>query len=321
MRAPDFWREEAWPARLLGPLGRLYGVAGSLRRRLTRSTRAGLPVVCVGNLVAGGAGKTPTALALAERLRARGARPFFLSRGYGGSFAGPLLVDPAQQSAAQVGDEPLLLAHAGPTLVARDRVAGAAAAVAAGADLLVLDDGFQNPRLVKDFSLLVVDGPQGLGNGRLLPAGPLRESLESGLARADAVVLVGEAEEALRQRLTARPLLAATLVPAANDLAGRAVVAFAGIGRPEKFFATLRQQGARLLAAEGFPDHHAYRPRELARLRDRARAGGARLVTTEKDLVRLPPEQRQGIEALAVRLEFADSEALERLLDRVWPRA
>jgi len=320
MRAPGFWQGDHWLARALSPLGRLYDLSGRLRHRLATPARSGVPLICVGNLVAGGAGKTPTALALAQHLQARGARPFFLSRGYGGRFPGPLLVEPAVQTAEQVGDEPLLLARTAPTLIARDRPAAAAAAVGAGATLLVMDDGFQNPRLAKDLSFLVIDGPQGLGNGRLLPAGPLRESLAAGLARADAVVLIGAAPAALRDQLVGPPLLTAHLLPQTADLAGQRVVAFAGIGRPQKFFASLTELGARLVSSHAFPDHHVYRPRELERLRSAARAAGARLVTTEKDLVRLPAAARGGIEALAVRLEFDDRDALDRLLDRVWPR-
>ncbi len=313
MQAPAFWQRGGPLATLLAPLGAGYSLAGRLRRRGVTPARAACPVICVGNLLAGGTGKTPTALALAERLAALGRRPVFLSRGYGGREAGPLLVDPARHDAAAVGDEPLLLAAAWPTVVSRDRVAGARLAAGQG-DVIVMDDGFQNPTLAKDFSLLVFDGGQGLGNGRCIPAGPLRESLSEGMARAQATLLIGADDTGLAPRLAGLPLLRAELRPESSDLAGQRLLAFAGIGRPEKFFATLRQAGATLLAAQAFPDHHVFRPAELQALRHRAAAAGARLITTSKDLARLPPAARGDIAALAVRLVFADRDALDRLL-------
>lgn len=314
MRAPGFWQRRGALAALLAPAGAAYALAGRLRRMATRPARAACPVLCVGNLTAGGSGKTPTALALAARLAARGRRPVFLTRGYGGREAGPLLVDPARHDAAAVGDEPLLLAAAWPTVVSRDRAAGAALATDQG-DVIVMDDGFQNPRLAKDLSLLVFDGAQGIGNGRCIPAGPLREGLAQGLARADACLIIGADATGLAPRLAGRPLLRAEIRPLATGLAGRRLFAFAGIGRPEKLFATLRAAGADLAGAEGFPDHHVYGEDELARLKAAAAAAGAALITTTKDLARLPAAARSGIEALAVELVFADSNAPDRLLD------
>ncbi len=318
MRAPDFWTEGGALAQALAPLGAAYAGVGSLRRALARPVTVPVPVVCVGNLVTGGAGKTPVALALLGALRDRGETPHALTRGYGGREAGPLRVDPARHDAARVGDEALLLARAAPTWVARDRPAGAKAAVAAGASFVVMDDGFQNPSLKKDLSILVVDGSYGFGNGRVVPAGPLREPLARGLARADAVVVVGEAAGDLEQTLgTGRPVLGADLAPAggAESLRGRKLVAFAGIGRPEKFFASLRDLGAELAETHGFADHHAYRPGEVAELVARAQALGAALVTTEKDAVRLPPDRLSEIQVLAVNLAWRDPAAIDRLLE------
>ena len=331
MRAPDFWTEDGALAALLAPLGAGYDLAGRLRRALVPSVAADIPVVCVGNLVAGGAGKTPVVLALVEALAARGAAAHCLSRGYGGRALGPRRVDAARDSAAEVGDEALLLARSAPSWVARDRAAGARAAAAAGAQVLVMDDGFQNPALAKDLSLVVVDGAYGFGNRRVMPAGPLRESPARGLARADAVVLLGRDErnlgQSLEQRLGAgldarRPLLGARLVPKAGSerLAGRKVLAFAGIGRPEKFFATLAGLGAEVTETRAFPDHHPYRATELRDLRERAHGLDAVLVTTEKDAVRLAPGQRDGIETLAVAIAWDDPAALQALLDKL-PRA
>lgn len=317
MRAPAFWQGDRWPARCLSPFAWLYAAAAAWRQRRARPQRAAVPVICIGNLVSGGAGKTPAALAVAARLQALGRRPVFLTRGYGGRERGPLLVDPARHDAEAVGDEPLLLARRAPVVVSSDRVAGARTAVEAGADLIVMDDGFQNPHLDKDLSLLVFDAAVGLGNGRVLPAGPLREAPEAGLARADALLLIGEDQgvgERLRRLAPALPLLTARLLAAPGDLAGRRLLAFAGIGRPEKFFASLRQIGAEPLACRAFADHHRYRPDELAALRAEAARLDARLVTTEKDLLRLPPEERRDIAALAVTLAFDDREALDRLL-------
>jgi tetraacyldisaccharide 4'-kinase len=314
MRPPEFWRRSGGAARLLAPLGQAYALGARLRRRFVRPAQAGLPVICIGKLVTGGAGKTPTALAVAERLLALGRRPAFLTRGYGGSEPGPLVVDPARHDAAAVGDEALLLAARHPTVVARRRPAGAVLARATGADVVVMDDGFQNPSLAKTLSLLVIDGEQGLGNGRLLPAGPLREPAAEGLARAQAVVLIGAADASLKGCLAGRELLAARLEPLSPSLAGQRLLAFAGIGRPEKFFATVTGLGAALVARRAFPDHHRYRAGELAALRQEAADMQAELLTTEKDWLRLPVHERQGIAMLPVRLAFAEPARLDRLL-------
>lgn len=316
--APEFWARSGLVPDLLQPLAWAYAAVGAARQAWVHPWRAPVPVICVGNLVAGGAGKTPVAIALARRLRASGVALHLLSRGYGGSLAGPVAVDRARHDATQVGDEALLLAAAAPAWIARDRVAGAKAAVAAGAQCLLLDDGLQNPTLAKDLSLLVIDGAYGLGNGRVLPAGPLREPLRSGLARADAVVLMGEDRGGVMPLLGGKSVLRARLVPEnAAAFAGRTVVAFAGIGRPAKFFATLEGGGARLAARHAFPDHHPYRAAELKRLFAEAEATHAVLVTTAKDAVRLPAEWRARVETLSVTAKFDDVAALDRLVERV----
>jgi tetraacyldisaccharide 4'-kinase len=315
---PEFWARRGFLSSLLQPLAWSYAAGAAARQRWTRPERLPLPVICVGNAVAGGAGKTPVVLSLAARLRARGRNVHILSRGYGGSRAGPLRVDPARHGAAEIGDEPLLLAEMAPTWVARDRVAGGRAALVAGASLLLLDDGFQNPRLVKDQSLLVIDGAYGFGNGRILPAGPLREALAAGLARADAAVLMGEDRTGIAARLRGKPLLRARLVPeAAERFAGKRVVAFAGIGRPGKFFETLEGTGAHLVARHGFADHHRYDEAELSRLAAEADASRAALVTTAKDAARLQPDWRARIEVLNVAVLWENEAMLDRLLERV----
>lgn len=319
MRAPDFWHAPSLAGRLLAPLGSVY--AWAVARRLAKGDayRPAVPVICVGNIVAGGAGKTPVCMALVERLHARGRQPHLLTRGYGGTEAGPRAVDLLRHDAARVGDEALLLAACAPTWVARWRPDGAVAAVQMGADILVMDDGFQNPSMAKDLSLVVVDGAYGFGNGLPMPAGPCREDVRAGLARADAVVLMGEDRAGVARQCGGLLVLAARLVPGpeAEGLRDRKVVAFAGIGRPAKFFETLRACGAEVVAAHSFADHHPYGRAELARLAAEAQAAGALLACTAKDAVKVPSDLRGALTVLTVRLEWDKPEAVDVLLDRV----
>lgn len=320
MRTPDFWYRPAGPlAWILSPLGGAYGLATRSRLAGTRPQRVGVPVVCVGNLVAGGAGKTPVSLAVAAALQSRGVRVHALTRGHGGREPGPLRVDPARHTAAEVGDEPLLLAARLPCWVSRDRVAGARLAVEAGAQAIVMDDGFQNPALAKDLSLVVADGLAGFGNGFLIPSGPLREPVARGLARADALVIVGEDRAGLAAQGAGLPVLQGRLepLPDSRDLAGRRVLAFAGIGRPEKFFTTLEELGAHVVERIGFPDHHPFDRAETTALLDRAAALGILPVTTEKDALRLPPDLRGPVRVVGVSLAWTRPDALDRLLDRL----
>ncbi|MBI5164592.1 MAG: tetraacyldisaccharide 4'-kinase [Magnetospirillum sp.] len=314
MRAPDFWQRDGMPARLLSPVAAVYAWAGARRLARGQPERAAVPVICIGNIVAGRAGKTPVTIALAQRLRAAHRHPHILTRGYGGTEVGPRVVDLVRHDAARVGDEALLLAEVAPTWVARCRPEGAAAAVSMAADVILMDDGFQNPSLAKDLSLVVVDGATGFGNRRVIPAGPCREPVAVGLARADAMVVIGEDRTGVAALAAGKPVLAARLVPGPEAVAlrGRAVVAFAGIGRPGKFFATLDEIGARPLACHAFPDHHPYARRDIETLL--AEAGSAPLVTTAKDAVRLPADLRQRVTVLTVGLQWADEPALDRLL-------
>lgn len=320
MKAPDFWQHGGWQARLLAPLSAAYGMAGFVRRALVRPFDCGVPVVCVGNFVAGGAGKTPVAISILKLLAERGRLPHALTRGYGGRLSGPVQVSPDAHDADAVGDEALLLARVAPTWVARARPVGAGAAVANGAKAIVMDDGFQNPTLLKTLSLLVIDGPYGLGNGRVLPAGPLREPLDAALQRANAVVLIGEARQGLVSVLEKRvPVLRAELLPGddGESLRGARVLAFAGIGRPEKFFDSLRCLGVELVGARSFADHHRYHDGEIVALKQEAERLEARLVTTEKDYVRLTPALTESVETLSVSIKWNDEAAILEVLGSV----
>ena len=323
MREPAFWyRPSSWISIVLSPLGAFYGLISA--QRLQRDGfDAGIPVFCVGNYHLGGAGKTPTVLALAKLLRELGETAVVLSRGYGGRLRGPIMVDPARHDAADVGDEPLMLARTVPVAVARDRIDGVALARSQGASVILLDDGFQNPTIAKDASLIVIDGERGLGNACVFPAGPLRAPLPPQLARTDALIVVGDgnAAEAVAADIAARgkPVLSAHLKPEDASVAalrGKRVLAFAGIGDPDRFFRTLRASGIDVVRERAFADHHPFAKSEIENLTAEAKRDALTLVTTEKDLARLRGSEatRNDITLFAVTLEFDDAVGLRKFL-------
>lgn len=322
MRAPGFWSGGggALPL-LLSPIAAIY--ARATARRVARpGWRAPVPVICCGNATAGGAGKTTLARDIGQRLAARGLAPHFLLRGYGGRLSGPVGVSPERHSARDVGDEALILAHTAPTWVSGDRAAGASLAVAQGAQVIVMDDGLQNPTLVKDLSLLTIDGSFGFGNGHVIPAGPLREPVALAAARCQAAVLVGPDDtNALAALPPGLPVLRARLVPGpeAKALAGRAVFAFCGIGNPSKFFATLAEAGAQLAGKAAFADHYPYDDNDIESLLKQAVAARATVVTTRKDIVRVPARFHAAITVVTVALAWDDESAIETLLREIIP--
>ncbi|KAB8125063.1 tetraacyldisaccharide 4'-kinase [Komagataeibacter medellinensis] len=320
MRAPAFWwhppSHPGWAARLLTPLGWLYGAATAYRLR-GAGWSAPVPVLCCGNIGAGGAGKTPLGLDLAQRAIARGRRPAFLSRGYGGRAAQSTRVDTTRHTARDVGDEPLLLARVAPCYVGADRAQTARRAIAEGADCLIMDDGLQNPTLHPDVALVVVDGQAGFGNGRLLPAGPLREPVRTGLARAQGTVIIGTDEYGVTRWLKpGYPCFTATLQQdVCNVPHGRPVIAFAGIGRPAKFFNGLACMGISPLRCIGFADHHAYSLPDWQRLQALAMRHDACLVTTPKDAVRLPALWQQQVHTVGLTLSWTAPTMPTHILD------
>ena len=331
MREPRFWHgPSSWKSHLLRPLAALYGAVAARRLR-RQGLDAGIPVLCVGNYHVGGAGKTPTVLALARILRALGETPVVLSRGHGGRLRGPVMVEPARHRASDVGDEPLMMSQEVPVAVARNRVDGVALAKSQRASVILMDDGFQNPSVAKDASLIVIDSVRGLGNGRVLPAGPLRAPLKPQLARTDALVVVGDggASAEVAGAVVARggQVFAARLTPDETSLAalkGKRLLAFAGIGDPARFFRTLRGCGLEVARERAFADHHVFSESDLDALQADARRDQLTLVTTEKDFARLrggaePPAFGSEIAAFAVTLEFADAARVRKFLtDRLF---
>lgn len=330
--APDFWwRKADWRSAALRPLAAVYGAVAVHRMRHAPRVPVEVPVLCVGNFTVGGEGKTPVAIALARKAREMGLNPGFLSRGHGGAHGGLHRVDASGDDAAMVGDEPLLLARAAPTVVARDRVDGARRLIGEGCDLIIMDDGFQSAHLAMDFALMVMDARRGLGNGLVLPAGPLRAPLDEQMRHADALLCMGEGDGAQdvpnRFERAGKAVFRAAVQPVnVDDFRGRRVLAFAGIGNPSKFFDSLRSAGAEVAVARPFPDHHPYTHAELQALLAEAEAQGLALVTTEKDLVRISTGTgtgaalREKILCLRIEAVFSGQDDAARIIEQTISR-
>lgn len=324
LKTPAFWyRPATSPASMaeiaLTPLTWLYEAGRKIRNSGIKTEKANIPVLCVGNIVSGGSGKTPAVSALRELLRANNLSktPFILSRGYGGTLPGPVLVDHDTHRFSEVGDEPLLLAKKGQVIISRNRPEGAKIAERCGADLILMDDGFQNPSLRKNLSFLVIDGPGGLGNGKLLPAGPLREPLNEALERTDAIILIGEDQRSITNKIPAHiPVFGASIKPRLIPDSQKNYIAFAGLGRPEKFKKTLEDCGLKLAAFHAFADHHPYTEGEMQKLLQEANLKKAVLITTEKDWVRIPEIRRSQIQTLQITLEWNEPESLSEFLGK-----
>lgn len=313
MKTPKHWQNKNLLATALLPAGCLYALATWCRMRFIRPRKISVPVICVGNLTAGGSGKTPVAISLAKILQQAGKKPFFVSRGYGGQKQ-HILVDSQHHTPAEVGDEPLLLAMAAPTVVDRERFEGAELAVQNGADVIVMDDGFQNPSLYKNKSFLVIDGAAGMGNLWPIPAGPMREFLSQGIKRADAVILLGEDKHNLLPKFNGLPIFRGDVTAVKPICDKPHAIAFAGIGRPQKLYQSLEDCGVNLVKTVDFPDHHFYRRNELEKLIAEAAELNAALFTTSKDMVKIPADLRYHFQVLEIAVKWQDEPALKQFL-------
>ena len=317
MKAPGYWQKRCLRSELLVPFSVFNFLWQRIRRCNASPQTLSVPVLCVGNVVAGGAGKTPVAIAVAQILLTQGKKVAFVSRGYKGKLKGPVQVNSEQHTVKQVGDEPLLLAQVAPCWVGKSKISTAQAAIDAGAEIIILDDGMQNFSIHKNLTLVVIDGGYGFGNGLLLPAGPLRDRLDLGLTLGDAAIIVGHAnQEIINQVSPHLPIYQASLAPTASlNKKHNRYLAFAGIGRPEKFFHTLRDMELELIDEKAFPDHYRYSRKDIRQLKREAKAQDAVLVTTEKDAVRLPPKFRNEVRVLPVAIQWQNSSSIERLLN------
>lgn len=313
MRTPKHWKNLNLLSFLLSPFGLLYGLATACRIYMTKPQKCEAKVICIGNLTAGGTGKTPVAVAIARLLQNHGHHPSFISRGYGGQLQ-DIEVDTNRHRAAEVGDEPLLLARQAPVIVNRRRTEAAVKACSLGADFIIMDDGFQNPYLYKDISFIVIDGQFGFGNRLCIPAGPMREFLADGLKRASAAIIIGEDKYQIASQLGDLPVFKASICPETPADISKPIIAFAGIGRPEKFYQSLQKCGFKLLQTFDFPDHHFYTREELLKLKAAAQEQKAVLYTTAKDFVKIPVDLQQGIEVLEISIEWENPSKLTQFL-------
>lgn len=314
MKTPVFWQHKNLTTSILYPLGKLYALATRLNLKFHKSQKVNIPVICIGNLTAGGSGKTPTAISIAAILQNMGYKPFFVSRGYGGKLKN-VLVDPKLHTPEQVGDEPLLLARQAPVVVNANRFQGAQTAISHGADIIIMDDGFQNPKLHKDLSFLVFDGGIGYGNGFCIPAGPLREELSQGLKRAQAIIIIGEDKKNLKQQISL-PSFEGKISALKPQISGSKIIAFAGIGRPEKFYLSLKELGLELVKTIDFPDHHFYTSQELQDLIKQAKDNNYTLITTAKDFVKIPQNLQSNFHVLEIEIQWQNKKELQEFISQ-----
>ncbi|MBR1600900.1 MAG: tetraacyldisaccharide 4'-kinase [Alphaproteobacteria bacterium] len=308
MKTPKYWQSNSLTSKFLSPFGAIYGFATQLRLRLKSPRKVSIPVICIGNITAGGTGKTPVSLSIAKLLTNEMYHPFFVSRGYGGKLQN-VIVNSKKHTAKDVGDEPLLLSKQAPVVVNANRYEAAQKAVEQGADVIIMDDGFQNPSLYKDLSFMVFDGNYGIGNGKIIPAGPLRETLENGRKRADAVIILGKDKHELAKRCDL-PMFSGHTEAIQTTINNQDVIAFAGIGHPQKFYHTLKQQGFNVVKTIDFPDHHFYTRDELENIINEAEQLNAQIYTTSKDFVKIPPLYSQDINVLEIAVVWDNPEEL-----------
>ncbi|WP_417428069.1 tetraacyldisaccharide 4'-kinase [Kiloniella sp.] len=330
MRTPEFWNHRGLISTLLLPLSGFYYLGSILRQKLASPTKVDVPVICIGNLTAGGSGKTPITLSLANTLQQMGKNPHIVSSGYGGSQEGPLRVLPSQHSAREVGDEPLMMALANsqttPVWVSKKRIDGARAAIKEGANVILLDDGFQNPALQKDLSIIVVDNKIGFSNNRLIPSGPLRENITDGLKRADAIFIIKQPDETINPELAdifdGKDVSNVTITPADKTIQAtlkqKNIFAFAGIGYPQKFYSTLKDYSAKICGTKDFPDHHQYTESDLKQIMSLARGSDADAIfTTEKDFVKIPETYKDKISCLPIHAVWDNPQFINSLLHKL----
>jgi len=328
-KSPSFWyrtKQEDTPVleKILNPFSALYGLGHFINLKTTKKHFVGIPVICVGNIIAGGSGKTPTLQAIHHLITKHNLakNPCFLSRGYGGTQSGPLVIDPQKNNALEVGDEPLLLARKCTTIISKIRYKGGKYAEELGHDMVLMDDGMQNLSLHKHLTFLVINGSQGLGNGKLIPAGPLRETLDVGLKRSHAVIFIGEDQRGIRAKIPAdTPVFEGKIVPKFTGDTCKTYYGFAGIGHPDKFLRTLEKSNIKLCGFKGFPDHHPYSDQDIKTLSERAAKHNAHLITTEKDHLRLSRSNQEKITAYPIAIEWNNEEKLVKFITTALEKA
>jgi len=312
MKTPTFWNKKSIIAYILSPLGWLYYFATFLRIKFKKSYKSELPVICIGNITAGGTGKTPVSIAVGEILKQHNKNPFFISRGYGGKLSG-VMVDNTAHTPVEVGDEPLLLSKSAPVCINSDRVMAARMAFENGANILVMDDGYQNPSLHKDLSFLVFNGKYGIGNGFVIPAGPLRETFDSGIKRANALIIIGKDETGLAAK-TKLPVFFADVIEEMPIIKNKNVFAFAGIGYPEKLYQSLKNVGLNVIKTKDFPDHHFYSRAELEDIIKTAQNEKLSVFTTSKDYVKIPADMQKHFNVLNIKISWHNEQDFKTFL-------